>query len=324
MKKIVLTTLICMMGLVGCSKKEEKVHATANEKVVDAQTEELIKSLNSTYLVQFKHSVDANKVLLDYKINENQNIKVYVNTDGSLSHVFVEQAGNQPLNDVKSQLSTTCKIVSNMISPNLSKAIDTMEQQVEKYEKAGVSAQTATTLDHYNLMLDISRYQIADCLISKKPVNTIVKTFSEPVIPTEISPEQARNFAKKLYQKIDDDEKFLRDAYQLKEQQTINKYQLKDWPNYVNVPYGEAEAKMQFGHPYFPNSQVASPYTICDAAFSELYSWAGTMNTLLKEDTAVMRKIVREHEQNYLESKAECSKRVKMTYDQAYDASENE
>ena len=49
----------------------------------------------------------------------------------------------------------------------------------------------------------------------------------------ELTPDEAKHFAVQLLKKINDDEKFLRDAYELKEVETLEKYVMYDWNNYV-------------------------------------------------------------------------------------------
>ncbi len=45
----------------------------------------------------------------------------------------------------------------------------------------------------------------------------------------DFTPEQAQAFAKNLLHKIEEDEKFLNDAFELKEYDTLSKYVLNDW-----------------------------------------------------------------------------------------------
>lgn len=138
----------------------------------------------------------------------------------------------------------------------------------------------------------------------------------------DITPEQAHEFAKNLLNKIEEDEKFLNDAFELGEYNTFSKYVMTDWPNYVNEPYSKVEAKQPMGRPYFPSSDVASPYAKCDTALGDLYIYAGVMGNLLKEDTATNRKIYRKEKEDFSQSKNECAQRVNLSYDEAYDLDE--
>ena len=149
--------------------------------------------------------------------------------------------------------------------------------------------------------------------------NNIVSSDVEELTPTE-----ARNFAVNLLKKINDDEQFIRDAYELKEIATLEKYVLNDWNNYVSKPFSPVEEKIGFGHLYFPSSNAMSPYTICDTAFTDLNLYANALYKQLREDTATIRKIVRQEEADYLKSKAKCEERVNLTYDQALAADEAE
>ncbi|ENX48774.1 MULTISPECIES: hypothetical protein [Acinetobacter] len=140
----------------------------------------------------------------------------------------------------------------------------------------------------------------------------------------DFTPEQAQAFAKNLLHKIEEDEKFLNDAFELKEYDTLSKYVLNDWPNYINQPFSADNAKNSYGRPYFPASDIADPYAVCDTAFSDLNLYAGAMMNLVREDSATLRKIFRKEKEDFLKSKAQCVERVNMTYDEAYEAEEKE
>ncbi|WP_228718960.1 hypothetical protein [Acinetobacter pittii] len=140
----------------------------------------------------------------------------------------------------------------------------------------------------------------------------------------ELTPDEAKKFAVQLLKKINEDEKFIRDAYELKEQQTLEKYVVTDWNSYVQQPYSSVEEKNGFGHLYFPSSSVMYPYTSCDTAFTDLNLFAVALSHQLREDSATMRKIVRQEEADYLKSKAKCEERVNLTYEQALAEDEKE
>ncbi|MEK5786006.1 hypothetical protein [Acinetobacter pittii] len=140
----------------------------------------------------------------------------------------------------------------------------------------------------------------------------------------ELTPDEAKNFAVQLLKKINEDEKFILDAYELKEKDTLEKYVMNDWNEYVQKPFSGVEEKMGIGHAYFPSSTVMYPYTSCDTAFTDLNLYANALYQQVREDTATMRKIVRQEEADYLKSKAKCEARVKLTYEQALAADEAE
>lgn len=143
--------------------------------------------------------------------------------------------------------------------------------------------------------------------------------------PGELTENEAYNFAQDLYKKIEDDEKFLEDAFELKEYDTISKYVLTDWPEYANRPHRfYPKAPVSYGHKYFPESDTVAPYTACDTAFIDLSILAGSMMRLVQEDTATLRKIYRMEHEDFLKSKAQCKERVNMTYEQALAADESE
>ncbi|WP_407324356.1 hypothetical protein [Acinetobacter pittii] len=139
---------------------------------------------------------------------------------------------------------------------------------------------------------------------------------------TELTPDEAKKFAIKLLKKINDDEKFIRDAYELKEKDILEKYVMNDWNEYVQKPFSSVEAKIGIGHAYFPSSTVMYPYTSCDTAFTDLNLYANALYQQVREDTATMRKIVNQEEADYLKSKAQCEAQVKLTYEQALAADE--
>lgn len=152
--------------------------------------------------------------------------------------------------------------------------------------------------------------------------NTLTES-QEPV--SDLTEAEAYEFAKNLYKKIDSDERFVKDAFELKEYNTLSKYVSSDWIEYSEQPhryYPKAQATI--GRKYFPQNGAVTPYNSCDTAFTDLYLYANAMQDLLREDTAVSRKILRQEEEDYLKSKARCKERVDMTYEQAVTAEENE
>lgn len=133
----------------------------------------------------------------------------------------------------------------------------------------------------------------------------------------ELSPVEAKSFATLLLKKINDDEKFVLDAYELKEQPTLEKY------------FYDLQAYMQpvpddFTKSYWPDSDLLSPYTKCDTALRDLQLYANALSHQLRDDTASTRKIVRQEEEDYRKSKAKCEERVNLTYEEALAADEAE
>lgn len=170
----------------------------------------------------------------------------------------------------------------------------------------------------------------SDAISTQAEPETTIAT-SEPVlnedlIKTEDLTEiEAYEFAQELFKKIEDDEKFLKDAFELKEYNTLSKYVLTDWPEYTDRPHSYyPKAQVTYGSKYFPESDAVSPYTSCDTAFRDLYIYASAMQHLIREDTATFRKILRQEQKDYSKSKSRCKKRVDMTYEQALAADENE
>lgn len=180
------------------------------------------------------------------------------------------------------------------------------------------------------LSINQNKEQVKSDTIPTKTESVTTAT-SEPVLnedltkTEDLTETEAYEFAQELFKKIEGDEKFLRDAFELKEYNTLSKYVLTDWPEYVNRPHRfYPKAQVSYGYKYFPSGDTVSPYTPCDTALIDLNLYAGAMQHLIREDTATMRKILRQEEEDYLKSKARCKKRVDMTYEQALAADENE
>lgn len=132
-----------------------------------------------------------------------------------------------------------------------------------------------------------------------------------------MTPVEAKKFITELFKKINDDEKFVLDAYELKEQATLEKY------------FYDVQAYMQpnsedFSDSYWIDSEALAPYTKCDTALRDLQLYANALSNQLKDDTATMRKIVRQEEEDYKKSKSQCEERLNLTYEQALAADEAE
>lgn len=137
---------------------------------------------------------------------------------------------------------------------------------------------------------------------------------SEP--EKELTPAAAKAFATSLLKKIDDDEKFILDAYQLGEFNTLNKYMLVDLHNFMMKPYSKYEVD-DIGSKYFPLSAVAKPYLSCDTALRDFSGYGFALLRLMKDDSADLRKIMRQQKKNFEESKAKCRHRVSLSYEDA-------
>lgn len=114
----------------------------------------------------------------------------------------------------------------------------------------------------------------------------------------DLTPEQAKQAAQRTYDYALDEEKFITDAFKLKEFKTLEDYGL---------------------HPkdsLFPNDEMAFPYGRCEEMFGDVKGLAFSMQILLREDTAVNRKIYRDHQGNFERSKKECARLLKMPYNE--------
>ncbi len=115
------------------------------------------------------------------------------------------------------------------------------------------------------------------------------------------SPEEAHKFATEYYQKVLEQEAFLKDAVRLKEVATVNK-----------ISIDAITSK-----PKWPQDGSADPYTECDTAWIDLGLLASVQHKLLREESAELKRIERQEAADYAKSKAACAKRVKMTPAQA-------
>lgn len=144
-------------------------------------------------------------------------------------------------------------------------------------------------------------------------------------VQNEPSDEEIYNFGKGLFTKIQADEQMLTDAFKAKDVKRIENYSLYEWQDYINKPYGPEEEKMEFGHRYFPSSDKASVYTVCDTAFGDLNLLAGAMVHVLEDPAnGSFQKIYKQEFEDYSKSKAECQARVSLSFDDAVKAYENE
>lgn len=170
----------------------------------------------------------------------------------------------------------------------------------------------------------------SDAISTQAEPETITATseqiLNEDLIKAEdLTRTEAYEFSQELFKKMEEDEKFLKDAFELKEYNTLSKYVLTDWLEYTDRPHRYyPKAQVTYGSKYFPESDAVSPYTSCDTAFRDLYLYASAMEKLLRDDTATNRQTYRTRKENYLKSKARCKARVDMTYEQALDAADKE
>ena len=158
--------------------------------------------------------------------------------------------------------------------------------------------------------------------VSADPINTVP---SKSTLNEDLSDVEAYEFAQELYKKIESDEKFLEDAFELKEEQTLDHYVVNDWFEFANRPHRfSPRALAQYGNVYFPDGDVMKPYFVCDTAFRDLNIYAGAMERAVNQDSAINRKILRQEQADFLKSKELCSKRISMSYVDALADYENE
>ncbi|WAU72904.1 hypothetical protein [Acinetobacter sp. TR11] len=143
-------------------------------------------------------------------------------------------------------------------------------------------------------------------------------------IPAEqsiITEQEAQSFAKNIYKKIELDEPVIKKAYESKQFLILDQYS-KTFIAFTEKPYGEKEAKKEYGQRYFPEDPITEPYAICDRALNELGSLANTMKMALKSDSNELTQALKEKEIYFEESKHICKTRINMSYQQAAEAYE--
>lgn len=326
-----LPILFLAVALCGCSKTEPVSPTPEKESKaqVSAQVKQILGSLSNIY-----KKTEGSQVyplegwyVSELKITPNQSIQVFVDQTGNLHHIFVKQRGEQEYDTARTDLIRTCRVVGSVIDAKLPPLVDQMDQKLKSYEDGGVSAQTVLSQEKYSLMIDISRYQVMDCLIATGDLKPIIGDFIEPPTLVRVTPQEAVEFAKTLYQKIDDDEKIIRKAFEAGQYQVLIQYE-QHFLKFTDQPYSEREAAMKFGQRYFPQDPVAEPYFICDRALSELNSLASAMFNSTKtdiayEDAAFYVRNLRNKNQLFKESKEMCRQRVNLSYEQAVEVYEN-
>ena len=114
----------------------------------------------------------------------------------------------------------------------------------------------------------------------------------------KMNSDQAHEFANNYLSKLNEQELFMNDAIKLKERNTLEKISMDSFPGW-------------------PQSNSLDPYTKCDAAWRDLSILAGANGRLLREETAIGIKIVRQESDDYAKSKKMCEDRVAMTAEQA-------
>mgnify|MGYP001591057448 CR=1 FL=1 len=153
---------------------------------------------------------------------------------------------------------------------------------------------------------------------------TQASTEQSQTIQTEqstITEQEAHGFAKNIYEKIENEEPVIKKAYDSKQLSILDQYS-KTFISFTEKPYGEKEAKKEFGQRYFPEDPIAEPYAICDRALNELGSLANTMKMALKSNSNELTQAIKEKEINFEESKQICKARINMSYLQAAEAYE--
>lgn len=133
----------------------------------------------------------------------------------------------------------------------------------------------------------------------------------------ELTPENSREFATRILKKIIDDEKVILQAFDLKETQKLEQY-FYDIQSFI-FPYSNEPTKS-----YWPDSNLLDPYIKCDTALRDLQIYSNALFHQLRSDTPTSRKIVRQEQEDFENSKMECAERANMTYDEAVKAYEEE
>ncbi|WP_336033363.1 hypothetical protein [Acinetobacter bereziniae] len=172
------------------------------------------------------------------------------------------------------------------------------------------------------IILSFAVFILIGCSKEEQPNKDIEPTVSVQqqnslVTNKELTTEEAQQFSKNLLKKINDDEKKILDAFKLKEVAKLESY------------FYEIQAYIQpdpndISKSYWIESDLLDPYLKCDTAIRDLQLYALALKNQLREDSLVMKKISHQELEDYQKSKASCSDRVNMTYDQAVKAYEDE
>lgn len=129
-----------------------------------------------------------------------------------------------------------------------------------------------------------------------------------------ISPEQAHSFVQGLYDKINDDEKLIEDAFQDGNSQVLSTYILNDWVAYAQQPHQYAPiAVADFGNKYFPTGDAIEPYIACDTTFINLFIYASAMGKVLQNDSPTTRNILKQEADDYFKAKVQCQQQIYMS-----------
>lgn len=131
------------------------------------------------------------------------------------------------------------------------------------------------------------------------------------------TPEKAKEFAISLSEKIQEDEKFILDAFELKETERLGQY-FYDIQTFM-FPDSNDPTKS-----YWPDTNLLDPYLKCDTALRDLQIYSNALFNQLRNDTSTARKIVRQEKEDFEKSKMKCNNRVNMTSDEAIKAYEEE
>jgi hypothetical protein len=214
MKKI-----FCISSLViliqGCSETAPTPSLPEKAKPLSPQVKQIMGSISNIYKKNdtAKFYQVKNWSVSEFIITPHQSIQVFTNQSGNFDHVFVRQQGEQDYEVARTELLKTCGVIAGVVDAKLTPLIAQMDERLKIYEESGISAKTTLPQGQYHVMIDISRYQMMDCLIVNGDLKPIIGNFIEPPLPVRVTPHAAAEFARSLYQKIDDDEKIIRKAF---------------------------------------------------------------------------------------------------------------
>ncbi|WP_239326441.1 hypothetical protein [Snodgrassella gandavensis] len=143
----------------------------------------------------------------------------------------------------------------------------------------------------------------------------------DTVFTSNITPQEAKQFATKLLEKINYDEKLILNAYKHDDYNTINKYTLYDINDFITKPYSKVEENFFLIKKYFPFSEVMFPYLYCDTALIKLAKYAGSLGIQLSNSNDwITKEMIEEERLDFERAKFKCSQRVNMTYEEALKA----
>jgi hypothetical protein len=169
---------------------------------------------------------------------------------------------------------------------------------------------TLATLLFFPKILTLGKEDSSPPVAHSQPVLNVANEAEPYIPPIDKSPKNivtAHKFAKDIYNKINEDNTYILDAYRHGEKDTLTKLT-------VTLPQRAIGTFNAYGDD--PESTLA-PYYACDNAYVELQSLLFDYSNDLTHNNADSRKQIRYRKARFDEQFAKCKLRVNMTPEQA-------